>query len=153
MLPASLAGVRALDVGTFDGFWAFEMEKRGAEVVATDVPRLDAAEWPPANRARLEQAAVDLNVELGRGFRIAAEALGSAVRRVEVTVYDLDPEAVGGPVAFAFVGASVFSSCTISRNSDGETCAPGRSGSVIRRARRFFSGGATSTGAPAVATA
>src|ERR1700730_10047735 len=28
--PASLAGKRCLDVATFDGFWAFEMEKRGA---------------------------------------------------------------------------------------------------------------------------
>src|SRR4051812_50002084 len=28
--PASLAGKRCLDVATFDGFWAFEMERRGA---------------------------------------------------------------------------------------------------------------------------
>nr|MBA2506600.1 methyltransferase type 11 [Thermoleophilaceae bacterium] len=38
LLPPSLASTRALDVGTFDGFWAFEMERRGAEVVAIDVP-------------------------------------------------------------------------------------------------------------------
>src|SRR5205807_1718583 len=43
-LPTSLAGARVLDVGTFDGFWAFEMERRGAaEVVAIDV--LDPAGW------------------------------------------------------------------------------------------------------------
>ena len=43
-LPASLAAQRCLDVGTFDGFWAFAMERRGAaEVVAADVP--DPAEW------------------------------------------------------------------------------------------------------------
>src|ERR1700730_17651118 len=44
--PSSLAGKRCLDVGTSDGFWAFERERRGAaEVIATDVPpsRLD---WP-----------------------------------------------------------------------------------------------------------
>src|SRR5262249_20625446 len=29
-IPASLAGLRVLDVGTWDGFWAFEMERRGA---------------------------------------------------------------------------------------------------------------------------
>lgn len=29
ILPAELRGLRALDVGTYDGFWAFEMEKRG----------------------------------------------------------------------------------------------------------------------------
>src|SRR5256885_9687090 len=44
--PSSLAGKRCLDVATSDGFWAFEMERRGAaEVIATDVlpSRLD---WP-----------------------------------------------------------------------------------------------------------
>lgn len=34
-----LAGMRCLDVGTADGFWAFELERRGAaEVLATDTP-------------------------------------------------------------------------------------------------------------------
>ena len=108
VLPASLAGVRALDVGTFDGFWAFAMEQRGAEVVAIDVPALDAAEWPPVNRERLVAAAEEMDIELGRGFRIAAEALGSKVRRVEVPVYDLDAEAIGGPVGFAFLGAMLL---------------------------------------------
>ena len=33
-----LRGLRCLDVGTMDGFWAFEMERRGAaEVVALDL--------------------------------------------------------------------------------------------------------------------
>jgi tRNA (mo5U34)-methyltransferase len=41
--PSSLAGMRCLDIGTMDGFWAFELERRGAgEVVASDV--LDATE-------------------------------------------------------------------------------------------------------------
>ena len=36
--PASLEGGRCLDVGTMDGFWAFELERRGAgEVVAIDL--------------------------------------------------------------------------------------------------------------------
>jgi SAM-dependent methyltransferase len=108
VLPDSLAGRRALDVGTFDGFWAFEMEQRGAEVVAIDVPRLDAAEWPPINRERLAAAADEMDIELGRGFRIAAEALGSRVRRVELPVYDLDTDAIGGPVDFAFLGAMLL---------------------------------------------
>ena len=108
VLPASLSGVRALDVGTFDGFWAFELERRGADVVALDVPALGAAEWPPANRARLEATTREMGLELGRGFRIAAEALGSQVRRVEVNVYDLDAEAIGGPVGFAFLGAMLL---------------------------------------------
>jgi tRNA (mo5U34)-methyltransferase len=35
-LPERLDGKRVLDIGTWDGFWAFEMERRGAaEVVAS----------------------------------------------------------------------------------------------------------------------
>jgi tRNA (mo5U34)-methyltransferase len=36
-LPERMDGLRALEVGTWDGFWAFEMERRGAEVVALDL--------------------------------------------------------------------------------------------------------------------
>ncbi len=108
VLPATLSGLRALDVGTFDGFWAFELERRGGEVVAIDVPAADAAEWPPVNRARLVAAAAEMDLELGRGFRVAAEALGSAARRVECPVYDLDAAAIGGPVDYAFLGAMLL---------------------------------------------
>ena len=40
--------MRALDVGTWDGFWAFEMERRGAEVVALDLDDERELDWPPA---------------------------------------------------------------------------------------------------------
>src|SRR5436190_7114492 len=44
--PASLQGLRCLDVATADGFWAFEMERRGAaEVVAIDIDPL-RLDWP-----------------------------------------------------------------------------------------------------------
>ena len=105
VLPVSLAGRRALDVGTFDGFWAFAMERRGADVVALDVPSLDSAEWPPVHRLRLESEMRARDVELGRGFRIAADALGSSARRVECPVAELDTDAIGGPVDFVFLGA------------------------------------------------
>jgi SAM-dependent methyltransferase len=105
VLPGALAGRRALDVGTFDGFWAFELERRGAQTVALDLPRLEDAEWPALHRPRLERHAQEFGVELGRGFRLAAEALESSVRRVELAVYDLSPEAIGGPVDVVFLGA------------------------------------------------
>jgi SAM-dependent methyltransferase len=105
LLPDDLKGKRALDVGTFDGFWAFELERRGAEVVAIDVETVDAAEWPALSRPRLEATARDWDIELGRGFALAADALGSHVRREICPVYELEPERVGGPVDLAFVGA------------------------------------------------
>jgi tRNA (mo5U34)-methyltransferase len=105
VLPDDLEGLRALDIGTFDGFWAFEMEKRGADVVAIDVETIDAAEWPPANRERLLREAEGFGIRLGRGFALAKEILGSDVRRVVCSVYDLTPEAIGGPVDFVFEGA------------------------------------------------
>ncbi len=40
--------MRALDVATFDGFWAFEMERRGAsEIVAIDLDCADKLDLPP----------------------------------------------------------------------------------------------------------
>ena len=105
ILPARLDGRRVLDVGTFDGFWAFEHERRGADVVAIDVERLEAADWPPIHRPRLERAAAEMEIELGRGFAIAKEALGSSVTRVACNVKDLTPDRIGGPVDRAFIGA------------------------------------------------
>ena len=47
-----VAGKRCLDVGTYDGFLAFELERRGAsEVVAIDIDDHDRWDWPPDVRA------------------------------------------------------------------------------------------------------
>jgi SAM-dependent methyltransferase len=105
VLPPRLDGVRALDVGTYDGFWSFAMEERGAAVTAIDLERLDAAAWPPVHRARLARQAQEWGLELGRGFRIAAAARDSAVQRVVCDVMELAPERVGGTFALVFMGA------------------------------------------------
>ena len=102
-LPWSLTGSRCLDVGTRDGFWAFEMERRGAgEVVAIDVDdpeELDFPEprphLPPSTRASLERRE--------SAFHVAHRALGSSVERRDLSVYDLAPERVGR-FDFAFIG-------------------------------------------------
>ncbi len=89
-LPADLRGTRALDVGTWDGFWAFELERRGAEVVALDVDDERELDWPPRRRPREWPAE-----PRGEGFRLLKEARGSAVERVALSVYDATPERLG----------------------------------------------------------
>lgn len=106
-LPASLDGKRCLDVGTWDGFWAFEMERRGGDVTAIDV--LDPArwDWPPHDRLgeALGQRAVLESVKgAGEAFTLARDALGSRVERLDLSVYDLSPERVGR-FDFVFLGS------------------------------------------------
>ena len=92
-LPASMEGMRVLDVATFDGFWAFEFERRGAEVVAADIPAWTEVDVP---RIMLPHAhAFGLDRATGTGFRLAHEILGSNVQRIECSVYDLDPAKIG----------------------------------------------------------
>lgn len=105
ILPADLTGRRALDIGAFDGFWAFELERRGADVVAIDVEDVGAVQLPTNNRQVLEQGAKDLEIDLARGFRLAAEVLDSRVQRIVCDVTELTPERIGGPVDVAFMGA------------------------------------------------
>jgi tRNA (mo5U34)-methyltransferase len=90
-------GRRCLDVGTYDGFLAFELERRGArEVVATDISSEDDWDWWPEQRAAGPARARALTgPEKGAGFRVAKRALGAATERVEVNVYELDPERLG----------------------------------------------------------
>lgn len=91
-LPEDMTGMRALDVATFDGFWAFEMERRGADVLATDIGCWSEADIPArwAERMLPEQNAVT-----GDGFRLAKELLESRVERKAISVYDLNPEDIG----------------------------------------------------------
>lgn len=104
VLPSALAGKRALDVATFDGFWAFELERRGADVVAIDLDDFSDVDLPPLQRERLERTADETGVALGHGFRLAAGVIDSSVRRVTCSLYDLAPEMIGGHVDFAFSG-------------------------------------------------
>jgi tRNA (mo5U34)-methyltransferase len=89
-LPEDLSGKRALDVGTWDGFWAFELERRGAEVVGLDLDDERALDWPPRRRP-----AKFPDEPRGSGFRIAKELLGSRVERVVCSIYDATPEELG----------------------------------------------------------
>ena len=97
-LPEDMTGMRALDIGTWDGFWAFEMEKRGAQVVALDVDHEAEYDWPPRRRPAELKA-----LDRGAGLRIAKEIKGSSVERVVCNIYDATPEKLG-TFDFVFVG-------------------------------------------------
>lgn len=110
-LPEDLSGKRCLDIGTYDGFWAFEMERRGAsEVIGIDVdspsdhdiPRrlresfLTEGDPEEVLRRRWEEQLAQLGLQFpGEGFRLAREVLGSRVRRETLNVYDLSSERLG----------------------------------------------------------
>ena len=88
-IPQDLTGRRALDVATFNGFWAFELERRGAEVVALDLRSREELDWP-AFRPREDRPHPP-----GEGFEIAHRLRGSSVVREYVSVYDADPGLLG----------------------------------------------------------
>ena len=91
-------GKRCLDIGTYDGYLAFELERRGAsEVVATDIVDHASWDWPPKVRAAKgpEGLAKLVGPEKGLGFPVAREAYRSKVERRMVNIYDLSPTTVG----------------------------------------------------------
>jgi tRNA (mo5U34)-methyltransferase len=73
-LPERMTGLRVLDVGTYDGYFAFECERRGAEVIA-----------------------IDIHPEDCRCFALAKRLLGSRVPYHQMSVYDLREDVLGGP--------------------------------------------------------
>ncbi|MEO8967516.1 MAG: methyltransferase domain-containing protein [Solirubrobacteraceae bacterium] len=90
-------GLRCLDVGTADGFLAFELERRRAgEVVALDIPDPEDWDWE-AHTARSgpEYVRAVAGPELGAGLRTARELRGSAVTVSSGSVYDLNPARLG----------------------------------------------------------
>lgn len=104
-LPGSLEGKRCLDIGTADGFWAFEMERRAAaEVVALDIDDVDDYDWP-GQRDDVEEARFRRNhPNHRRAFELAHDALGSRVQRMNGRVYALDPS-THGSFDFVFMGS------------------------------------------------
>lgn len=78
-IPQDLRGKRVLDVGAWDGWFSFEMERRGAEVVA-----IDRVESPKFHEIR--------------------RLLGSKVDYREMDVYELRPDRIGRFDIVVFLG-------------------------------------------------
>jgi tRNA (mo5U34)-methyltransferase len=78
-IPQDLQGKRVLDIGTWDGWFAFEMERRGAEVLAID-------SWDTPL------------------FHQMHARLGSRVEYRQIDMYKLTPETVGRFDIVLFMG-------------------------------------------------
>jgi tRNA (mo5U34)-methyltransferase len=90
-IPERLDGLRVLEIGTWDGFWAFELERRGAaEVVALDLDDEADLDWPPRRRPQRFP-----DVPRGDGFRLAKQIRGSKAQRVNRSIYDALPDDLG----------------------------------------------------------
>jgi tRNA (mo5U34)-methyltransferase len=78
-IPTDLTGKRVLDIGAWDGWFSFELERRGAQVVAVD------------------QTA-------SKRFLLARELLNSSVEYIIEDVYHLTPERIGRFDVVLFLG-------------------------------------------------
>lgn len=78
-LPDDMRGLRVLDIGTADGYFAFRAERSGADVVAVDVSRRP-------------------------GFDVCHRVLGSRVEHVVAPVWDLSPARLGTFDIVLFLG-------------------------------------------------
>jgi tRNA (mo5U34)-methyltransferase len=126
--PENMRGMTALDVGTATGYFAFEFERRGAQVTSVDLPSLELLDRFPGQETSTllkkiqhmivphsadklsglihEYSGQELHHYLLDGpFRLCAQALGSKVERRYATIYDLSPERLGrSGYDFVFLG-------------------------------------------------
>jgi tRNA (mo5U34)-methyltransferase len=78
-MPEDLSGMTVLDIGSWDGFFAFEAERRGASrVLATDSFCWSGNGWGTKD-----------------GFNLARKVFNSKVEDLEIDVLELSPEKVG----------------------------------------------------------
>jgi tRNA (mo5U34)-methyltransferase len=119
-LPERMDGMSVLDIGSASGFFAFEFERRGAQVTSVDLPSLELLDRFPGQETttllktiqnmivphsadRLSGLVHDYSAAelhhylLDAPFRLCAGLLNSRVERRYCTVYDLSPERLGRP--------------------------------------------------------
>ena len=124
--PADMRGMRVLDVGPATGFFAFEFERRGAQVTAMELASLrDLDRFPgqsvESSLARIERMIFPDSVDglkehrrcdnerevyrclLEAPFEFCRARLGSKVERRLATIYDLTAENTGAAEGFDLV--------------------------------------------------
>jgi tRNA (mo5U34)-methyltransferase len=95
--PESMQGMRCIDLASSSGFFAFEMARRGGEVISLDLDD-DAQRDPQGTKVHSTPAGATR-----RSFETARELLGLDVERVSMNLYDLSPEQLG-TFDFVFLG-------------------------------------------------
>ena len=93
-LPERMDGMRCLDVGGRDGFFGFEMEKRGAaSVLSLDIEDPEDVDFP--GRRPEDQAVVEELSAGNHAFEVAKSVLGSRVERRMLSAYRVEPDLLG----------------------------------------------------------
>jgi tRNA (mo5U34)-methyltransferase len=113
--PKDMHGLSALDVGSATGFFAFEFERRGAEVTSVELPSM--ADWDmiwsdrdillPRLLARRETPSIQEwdRLYTHGPFDFCHRMLRSRVRRCLSRIYDLTPQKLGrDQFDFIFLG-------------------------------------------------
>lgn len=104
--PADMTGMNVLDIGSATGFFAFEFEKRGANVVSVELPSI--ADWDMPFGETSDRTLKNLmefhrvnNIKdltyrhMHGPFEFCRKALNSKVKRCYATIYDLSKEKLG----------------------------------------------------------
>jgi len=87
-IPDDLKGKTVLDIGAWDGFYSFEVEKQGAKRVLA----IDSFVWK------------DHAWSSKKGFELARKVLNSKVEDMTIDVFDLSPEKIGTFDIVLFLG-------------------------------------------------
>ena len=113
--PDDMRGLNVLDVGRGSGAFAFEFERRGADVVATELPSFldwDFVGGEPEKRKRAA-AIADPQAFSERhvygAFEFAKYKRNSKVHSKYINVYELGPDAFGGKKFDIVFGGSITS--------------------------------------------
>jgi 2-polyprenyl-3-methyl-5-hydroxy-6-metoxy-1,4-benzoquinol methylase len=95
--PADMTGMRCIDLASSSGFFAFEMARRGGDVISLDLDD-DAKRDPQGTKVHAIPAG-----STKRAFETARDLLGLDVERVSMNLYDVSAEALG-KFDFVFMG-------------------------------------------------
>ena len=101
-----LGGSRVLEIGPANGFVTFELERRGADVLAVDLPEATPVDFIPLaglDAEWIKRESNDFTRRLRNGFWFAHRSLGSNAKVFEGRVTDLPADV--GEFDVAFLGA------------------------------------------------